>query len=189
MSVSTVASTAPNAQAQVESAAFLTHFDALVDPRKRGTVIYPLNKVLLLCLLATLAGAEIFVNIALFGVKKHDLLRRFLPFGAGTPMHDHLGDLFSTLDAECFQRCFAAWAASFTGLPQDVVAIDGNISRRAKQAGTMLLHTVSAFSLRQRLVLGQTKVDEKSNEITVIPKLLAMLALEGAVVTLDAMGC
>jgi len=189
MSVSIATNTAPNTQAQAESAAFLTHFDALVDPRQRGKVIYPLNEVLLLCLLATLAGAETFVDIALFGVKKRDLLRRFLPFGAGTPTHDHLGDLFATLDAECFQRCFAAWAASFTGLPQDVVAIDGKTSRRAKQGGTMLLHTVSAFSSRQRLVLGQTKVDEKSNEITAIPKLLAMLALEGAVVTLDAMGC
>jgi len=141
------------------------------------------------CLLARLAGAETFVDIALFGVKKRELLRRFLPFAKGTPSHDHLGDLFATLDAECFQRCFAAWAASFTGLSEDVIAIDGKTSRRAKQGGKTLLHTVSAFCAQQRLVLGQTKVDEKSNEITAIPKLLTMLALEGAILTLDAMGC
>jgi len=96
----TATNTALNAQAQTESAAFLTHFDALVDQRQRGKVIYPLNEVLLLCLLATLAGAETFVDIALFGVKKRDLLRRFLPFGAGTPTHDCLGNLFATLDAD-----------------------------------------------------------------------------------------
>jgi len=178
-----------NAEIQTESVAFLSCFDALVDPRQTNKVLYPLDEVLLLCLLATLAGAETFVDIALFGAKKRALLRRFLPFAAGTPSHDHLGDLFATLDAECFQRCFAAWVASFTGLPKDVVAIDGKTSRRAKQGGKMLLHTVSAFCARQRLVLGQTKVDEKSNEITAIPKLLTMLALEGAIVTLDAMGC
>ncbi|KXU34092.1 hypothetical protein AXE65_07720 [Ventosimonas gracilis] len=120
------------------------------------------------CLLATLAGAETFVDIALFGVKKRELLRRFLPFAQGTPSHDPLGDLLATLDAECFQRCFAAWVASFTGLSEDVIAIDGKTSRRAKQGGKTLLHTVSAFCARQRLVLGQTKVDEKSNEITAI---------------------
>jgi len=189
MSAPTNASVALNAQAQIESARFLTYFDTLIDPRQEGKVIYPLNEVLLLSLLATLAGADTFVDIALFGVKKRELLRRFLPFAKGTPSHDHLGDLFATLDAQCFQRCFAAWVASFTGLSEDVIAIDGKTSRRAKQGGKMLLHTVSAFSARQRLVLGQTKVDAKSNEITAIPKLLAMLALEGAIVTLDAMGC
>jgi len=75
------------------------------------------------------------------------LLRR-LPFTAGTPSHDHLGDLSAILDAECFQRCCSAWVASFTGLSEGVVAIDGNISRSAKQSGKALLHTVSAFSER-----------------------------------------
>lgn len=182
-------STSNFALVQAESTAFLAHFDALPDPRQPGKVIYPLDEVLLLCLLATLAGAETFVDIATFGVKKRELLRRFLPFAAGTPSHDHLGDLFATLDAECFQRCFVAWVAAFNGLPEGVVAIDGKTSRRAKKGGKAILHTVSAFAARQRLVLGQTKVDEKSNEITAIPKLLAMLLLEGAIVTLDAMGC
>jgi len=108
MSVSAPISTALSAEVQSESAAFLSHFDGLVDPRQVGKVIYPLNKVLLLCLLATLAGAETFVDIALFGVKKRELLCRFLPFAKGTLSHDHLGDLFATLDAQCFQRCFAA---------------------------------------------------------------------------------
>lgn len=184
-----MSSSAVGVEALAESAAFLTHFDALPDPRQPGKVIYPLDEVLLLSLLASLAGAETFVDIALFGVKKRELLRRFRPFAAGTPSHDHLGDLFATLDAECFQRCFAAWVASFTGLPDGVVALDGKTSRRSRSKGKTTLHTVSAFAARQRLVLGQTRVAEKSNEIVAIPKLLALLALEGAIVTLDAMGC
>jgi len=85
--------------------------------------VYPLDEVLLLCLLA---GAEAFTDIARFGVKKLDLLRRFWPFRDGTPAHDHLGDIFATLDAEQFQQCFVAWVAALTGAPADVIAIDGN---------------------------------------------------------------
>ena len=86
------------------------------DPRQRGKVIYPLEEVLLLCLLAVLAGAETFVDIARFGQKKIALLRRFLPFRDGTPSHDHLGDIFATLDATEFQRRFVAWVAKLIGV-------------------------------------------------------------------------
>jgi len=147
--------------------------------------------VLLLCLLAVLAGAETFVDIARFGGKKLPLLRRFRPFRDGTPSHDHLGDIFATLDAEQFQRCFVAWVAALTGAPAGVIAIDGKTSRRSYQTkgGKAPIHMVSAFAARQRLVLGQVKVAEKSNEIVAIPRLLEMMAIEGAIVTIDAMGC
>ena len=82
-----------------EAVVFLSHFKDLPDPRQPGKVIYPLDEVLLLCLLAVLAGAETFVDIALFGEKKLNLLRRFRPFRDGTPSHDQLGDIFATLDA------------------------------------------------------------------------------------------
>lgn len=173
-----------------EAAAFLSHFEALPDPRQRGKVVYPLDEILLLCLLAVLAGAESFVDIARFGGKKLDLLRRFRPFRDGTPSHDHLGDIFATLDAEAFQRCFVAWVTTLTGAAAEVIAIDGKTSRRAYQKrGKAPIHMVSAFAARQRLVLGQVKVADKSNEILAIPKLLEMMAIEGAVVTIDAMGC
>ena len=100
-----------------ESVVFLAYFKDMPDPRQRGKVIYPLDEVLLLCLLAVLAGAETFVDIARFGVKKIELLRRFRPFADGTPSHDHLGDIFATLDAEEFQRCFVSWVAALTGAP------------------------------------------------------------------------
>jgi predicted transposase YbfD/YdcC len=174
-----------------ETVVFLEYFRDLPDPRQRGKVTYPLDEVLLLCLLAVLGGAETFVDIARFGEKKIGFLRRFRPFRDGTPSHDHLGDIFATLDAEAFQRCFVAWVAALTGAPADVIAIDGKTLRRSyqKKGAKAPIHMVSAFAARQRLVLGQVKVAEKSNEIVAIPKLLDMMTIEGAIVTIDAMGC
>ncbi len=171
-----------------EAVVFLKYFEDLPDVRQIGKVRYPLTEVLLLCLLGVLAGAETFVDIAVFGNKKRGLLRRFLPFANGTPSHDHLGDILATLDAEAFQRCFVTWVASLTGVAADVIAIDGKTVRRSKGAKAAI-HMVSAFAARQRLVLGQVKVAEKANEIVAIPKLLEMLAIEGAIVSIDAMGC
>jgi predicted transposase YbfD/YdcC len=178
-------------EARDEAFVFLEHFSDLPDPRQPGKVVYPLQEVLLLCLLAVLAGAEGFVDIARFGKKKIELLRRFLPFKDGTPSHDQLGDIFATLDATAFQRCFVAWAAKLIGVSADVVAIDGKTVRRSshKRRGKAAIHMVSAFAARQRLVLGQVKVADKSNEIVAIPALLDMLEIEGAIVTIDAMGC
>jgi predicted transposase YbfD/YdcC len=174
-----------------ETAVFLYYFRGLPDPRQAGKVVYRLNEVLLLSLLAVLAGAESFTDIARFGEKKLVLLRRFLPFAGGTPPHDRLGDIFATLDAQAFQRCFADWVAALTRTPVEVIAIDGKTLRRsgAKKDKKAPIHMVSAFAARQRMVLAQVKVDEKSNEIVAIPALLDMLAIEGAVVTIDAMGC
>src|SRR5450432_4372298 len=137
--------------AKAEAIVFLDHFRELPDPRQRGKVIYPLDEVLLLCLLAVLAGAETFVDIARFGDKKLALLRRFRQFRDGTPSHDHLGDIFATLDAEHFQRCFVSRVASLTGAPvAEVIAIDGKTSRRSyqKTGGKAPIHMVSAFAVR-----------------------------------------
>ena len=174
-----------------EAVVFLNHFKDLPDPRQLGKVIYPLDEVLLLCLLAVLAGAEAFVDIARFGEKKIDLLRRFRSFRDGTPSHDQLGDIFATLDADKFQRCFVSWVASLTGAAAEVIAVDGKTVRRSyqKKGAKAPIHMVSAFAARQRLVLGQVKVAEKSNEIVAIPALLGMLGIEGAIVSIDAMGC
>lgn len=182
--------TATDSGALSEAVVFLNHFKDMPDPRQRGKVMYPLDEILLLALLAVLAGADSFVEIARFGCKKLDLLRRFRPFADGTPSHDHLGDIFAALNPEQFQRCFVAWVASLIGVPEGVVAIDGKTVRRSGgKAGKGAIHMVSAFAASQRLVLGQVKVAEKSNEIVAIPKLLDMLAVEGAIITIDAMGC
>ena len=174
-----------------EGIVFLEHFRDLPDPRQAGKVVYPLDEILLLCLLAVLAGAETFTDIARFGAKKLDLLRRFRPFRDGTPAHDHLGDIFATLDAEKFQQCFVAWVSAVTGAPPGMIAVDGKTARRSgdKKGAKAAIHMVSAFAARQRLVLGQVKVAETSNEIVAIPKLLEMMAIAGAIVTIDAIGC
>jgi predicted transposase YbfD/YdcC len=174
-----------------EAVSFLDHFQGFPDPRQLGKVVYPLDEVLLLSLMAVLAGAEAFTDIGRFGQKKLDLLRRFRPYRDGTPPHDRLGDIFALLDAEKFQQCFVSWVASVTGTPAGVIAIDGKTVRRSgkKKDSKAPIHMVSAFAARQRLVLGQVKVDDKSNEIVAIPKLLDLLAIDGAIVTIDAMGC
>ncbi len=193
------------AQSQAEHAFdqvvdWLEHFESLDAPRQAGKVWYPLDEMLLLCLLAVLAGAESWVEIAEFGKAKLDFLRRYRPFENGTASHDQLGDLFAALDAEAFQHCFIAWVASLTKLGPDIVAIDGKTLRRSYQEGGAKapIHMISASwrspccawtSARQRLVLGQAKVAEKSNEIIAIPDLLDLLTLKGATVTIDAMGC
>ena len=186
-----MAEPAPAMTAFDESVVFLSHFRDLKDPRQQAKVAYPLEEILLLCLLAVLAGAQTITDIALFGRKKLDLLRRFRPFAHGTPAHDHLGDILAVLDPEQFQRCFVTWVASLTGVAEGVIAIDGKTVRRSgqKRKGQAPIHIVSAFAARQRLVLGQVKVAEKSNEITAIPKLLDLLVIEGAIITIDAMGC
>jgi predicted transposase YbfD/YdcC len=182
---------AADCSALAETTVFLQFFKDMPDHRQPGKVIYPLEEILLLCLLAVLAGAAAFTDIARFGEKKLALLRRFRPFANGTPAHDHLGDIFATLDAEAFRRCFVAWVATLLNAPAEVVAIDGKTSRRSgsKKNSKEPIHMVSAFAARQRLVLGQMAVAEKSNETVAIPALLDMMAIEGAVVTIDAMGC
>jgi len=170
-------------------ATLLDHFSALKDPRQAWKVIYPLPEILLIVLCGTMAGAEDFADIERWAKRKLDFLRRFLPFDRGVPSHDTLNDVMNGLPAALFSECFGAWVSALRDGAPDLVAIDGKTSRRAHAAGGAPLHLVSAWASRQRLVLGQEAVDKKSNEIVAIPRLLERLELEGALVTIDAMGC
>lgn len=169
----------------------IEHFSALEDPRQAWKVVYPLPEILLLVLCATLAGAEDFVEARLWGRRNLAFLRRFVPFAKGVPSHDTLNDVVNALDPALFKACFTAWVDELREAEPDIVAIDGKTSRRThnRAKGREPLHLVSAWASRQRLVLGQEATDAKSNEITAIPLLLERLALTGALVTLDAMGC
>ena len=171
--------------------AFLTHFQAVEDPRQEGEVLYPLEEILLLVLCGVISGADGWTSIALYGQKKLELLRRFLPYENGTPSHDQLGILFSRLDMEVFQSCFISWVASLNETLEGVVAADGKTLRRSfdSSSSQAAIHMVSAWACDQELVLGQRKVDDKSNEITAIPELLELLKIKGAIVAIDAMGC
>jgi len=113
---------AVDSEALAEKIIFLQYFSDLPDPKQPGKVMYPLAEVLLLCLLAVLAGAETITDIARFGDKKLALLRQFRPFAVGTPAHDHVGDILASLDAEAFQRCLVAWVAALIGVPEGMVA-------------------------------------------------------------------
>jgi hypothetical protein len=104
---------------------WLEHFEDLEDPRQQGKVAYPLDEMLLQRMFAVLAGADSWVEIALFGKGKIRFLRRFAPFEEGTPSHDQFGNLFAALDAEAFQKGFIAWVASLTKLEPEIIAIDG----------------------------------------------------------------
>lgn len=170
---------------------FLGYFDNLRDPRQLKKTRFPLDEILLLVLCAVLSGADGWVEVAAFGKKKLGFLRRFLPFKNGTPSHDQLGYIFMALDTEQFQQCFIDWVSAVKKAVKGVVAIDGKTLRRSfdKAGGKAAIHMISAWSSQQNLVLGQRKVDGKSNEITAIPELLDLLELKGAIITIDAMGC
>jgi predicted transposase YbfD/YdcC len=185
---------------QPSAAVFLTFFTDLPDPRQAAKVLYPLPEILLILLCGTLAGADDFVEIVTWAEQQREFLRRFLPFAHGIPSHDTLGDVVGALDPELFSACFAAWVESLRAAapqtPDDVVdepaviAIDGKTSRRShdRKRGRDPLHLLAAWASRERLVLGQEAVSGKSNEITAIPRLLQRLDLNGALVTIDAMG-
>ncbi len=177
--------------ALAQSVVFLRYFSDLPDPRQRGKVMDPLDEILLLCLLAVLAGAQTLVEIARFGQRKRELLRRFRPFRDGTPSHDHLGDILASLDAEAFRRCFVGWVASLTGIASDVIASDGKTLRRSYQKIRWHGCHPHGFSLRgtptpgARASQGGGQVQRDHH----IPKLREMMAIEGAIVTINASGC
>jgi len=172
------------------SRSLMDHFSAVEDPREGWRVLYPLREILLLVLCATLAGMEDFVDIKMWGDQRLAFLRRFYPYERGVPSHDTLNDLINAIDPDTFKACFIAWVTDLREDTPDLIAIDGKTSRRShdRAKGRAPLHMVSAWASRQRLVLGQEAVDEKSNEIIAIPLLLERLELTGALVTIDAMG-
>jgi hypothetical protein len=172
------------------STSLLDHFAALEDPRQTAKVLYPLPEILLLLLGATLAGADDFIEMELWGNEQLAFLRRLLPYRHGIPSHDTLGEVVAALDPALFKACFMSWVEGLRETEPDLIAIDGKTSRRshARSKGREPLHLVSAWASRQRLVLGQEAVSGKSNEITAIPLLLERLALKGGLVTIDAIG-
>jgi predicted transposase YbfD/YdcC len=177
---------------QSQALPLLASFATLSDPRVERTRHHQLLDIVGLTVCAVIAGAEDWVHVERFGHAKIGWLRTFLELPNGVPSHDTIGRVFAALDAERFAQGFADWVAGFAGgLGLKHVAIDGKCLRRSGDTakGKRAVHAVSAWACEARLTLGITEVDEKSNEITAIPKLLGMLELEGALVTIDAMGC
>lgn len=173
----------------MEKLDFLDYFKGLEDPRIERNKLYDIEEILLLTLCGVICGCEGWEDIEDFGESKLLFLRNYLPYKHGIPSDDTLRRFFRAIDPDAFQKCFSEWVASLHILTDNsLIAIDGKTSRRSFDADKNPLHLVSAFAAEARIVLGQEKVSEKSNEITAIPKLLDLLDIKRATVSIDAMG-
>ncbi|MGD1039031.1 MAG: ISAs1 family transposase [Roseiarcus sp.] len=176
-------------------AMLLEHFSELSDDREPDRIMYQLDEVLLLVTCATISSCDDFDEIVAWGQHHLGFLRRFSEFHFGVPCERWLRVLVNRVDPILFGRCFESWIAALWPDRHDLIAIDGKTARRThdRRKGLKALHTLSAYATNARLTLAQLSVPEKTNEITAIPDLLDQLAeakqLEGALVTIDAMGC
>ena len=181
---------------------FNEYFAHIDDPRQAHKIDHLLSEVLFITVLAVIAGADDFHEIERYGKIKHDWLCSFLKLHAGIPSHDTFNRIICLIDAGQFQQSFVDWvndvrsgienpATQTEESDKDVISVDGKAvcNSRDNSTGKKAIHMVSALSSQYGLVLGQQKCYEKSNEITAIPALLNMLLIEGAVITIDAMGC
>jgi predicted transposase YbfD/YdcC len=168
-----------------------THFGDLTDPRRREPT-YPLLGMVFMTLCAVICGADDFVAIAKWARTKQDWLSKFLDLSAGIPSHDRFNAVLGALRPGEFEQCLLSWIMSLQEITDgQIVAIDGKTLRRSydKASSKSAIHMVSAWATANHVSLGQVVVDEKSNEITAIPKLLELLEVSGCLVTIDAMGC
>jgi len=167
------------------------YFNSLPDPRVERTRHHELTDILFIVICATLCGIEGWEEMEDFACQREEWLRTFIPLKNGVPSHDTLRRVFSLLNPDEFQSCFIQWVDGLRSKNGQVIAIDGKTVRGSKNEGKDIkaIHMVSAWACDNQLVLGQLKVDVKSNEIVAIPKLLDIIFIEGSVITIDAMGC
>ncbi len=168
------------------------YFARLRDPRLNRCKRHALIDIIVITLCGVICGADDFQQVAAFGRRRKDWLQSFLALPNGIPSHDTLERVFDRLDPQAFQACFRQWVEALAqSLDLGHIAIDGKALRRSGSApkGWAPLHIVSAWATQCHLTLGQVTVEDKSNEITAIPRLLELLDLKGALVTIDAMGC
>jgi predicted transposase YbfD/YdcC len=168
------------------------HFAGLDDPRIDRSKLHKLLDIVVISICAIICGADDWVAVEMFGNAKHEGLKEFLELPNGIPSHDTFGRVFGALDPEQFQSSFLNWMSAVSEVTQgQVVALDGKTLRRShdKTLGKKAIVMVSAWATANGLVLGQRKVDEKSNEITAIPELLQALEISSCIITIDAMGC
>jgi len=177
-------------QTQTAPCSLLEYFANLPDPRLNRCKEHELFDIITIAILATICGAEHFTEMELFGREKQAWLKTFLELKNGIPSHDTFARVFARLNPLAFEKQFISWVqAVATATDGEVVAIDGKTARGSldRSRGQRPLHLVNAWATSNRLVLGQLKVDKKSNEITAVPKLLQLLDIKGCIVTVDAL--
>lgn len=169
----------------------LLYFSGMKDPRVERTRYHLLDDIVFISIASVLSGAESWNEMERYGNLKKEWLTTFLELPYGIPSHDTFNRFFSALDPAEFEKCFSKWVASIRERTNgEIISIDGKTMCGARYQGCKsATHIVSAWADKNQLILGQLKVDEKSNEITAIPQLLDALLLQGSVVTIDAMGC
>jgi len=169
---------------------FLEHFDGLNDPRKNNhNKRHELKDILIITILAVICGADTWIDIEYFGKCKQEWLQKFLTLPNGIPSHDTINRVFSLLSAKQFEECFLNWINSLVEVSQgEIISIDGK-TVRGSRGKNKAIHMVSAWANKNQMVLGQRKVDGKSNEITAVPELLKQLDITDCIITIDAMGC
>lgn len=176
---------------QNPAATIAEHFSELEDPR-RYNKRHLLHDIIVIAICAAICGADDWVAVEDFGHAKQSWFEEFLELPHGIPSHDTFGDVFRVLDSDQFRRGFIQWVQAVNEVTGgQIVPIDGKKLRRShdKTLGKNAIHMVSAWAAENHVVLGQIKVDDKSNEITAIPQLLDLLEISGCIVTIDAMGC
>jgi predicted transposase YbfD/YdcC len=182
----------PNLETNTVAAGIEAHFSELEDPRIDRKKLHKLLDIMVIAICAAICGADTWEDVEIFGEAKEKWFRAFLGLPNGIPSHDTFNRVFNRLDPEQFQSCFISWIRAASQIMDgQVIAIDGKVLRRSHDQGIgkAAIDLVSAWATANHLVLGQVKVDEKSNEITAIPQLLKALEISGCIITIDAMGC
>lgn len=167
-------------------------FEQIEDKRRNLSKLHNLNDILFMSVIAVICGADSWNDIEEYCLAKEEWLSRFLKLTNGIPSHDTFNRVISAIDSKKFEKCFVGWVSGLITLfeQKEIINIDGKTIRGAKEHGKKSpVHMVSAWACENNLVLGQVRVNEKSNEITAIPELLELLDIEKSIITIDAMGC
>jgi len=174
---------------KIQKTSIMSSFSILPDPRKERNQEYTLFEIITIAILGVLCGADDWVSISAWGEANQEWLQKIGLCKKGVPSHDTFSRFFRYVDSKAFEECFIQWTQKIAKAFQEIIALDGKTLRSSKEGNEKAIHIVSAFAVKNDLVLGQLATEKKSNEITAFPLLLKILDLENSIVTIDAAGC
>ena len=174
---------------KIQKTSIMSSFSILPDPRKERNQEYTLFEIITIAILGVLCGADDWVSISAWGEANQEWLQKIGLCKKGVPSHDTFSRFFRYVDSKAFEECFIQWTQKIAKAFQEIIALDGKTLRSSKEGNEKAIHIVSAFAVKNDLILGQLATEKKSNEITAFPLLLKILDLENSIVTIDAAGC